>query len=57
MTKSKTTRKSIRDRILSTASCLFYREEIRNVGIDKIVAESGVAKMSFYNHLKSLPKL
>ncbi|OYD91663.1 TetR family transcriptional regulator [Nostoc sp. 'Peltigera membranacea cyanobiont' 210A] len=53
MTKPKTNRKSVRDRILSTASGLFYREGIRNVGIDRIVAESGVAKMSLYNHFKS----
>ncbi|MEH2358540.1 TetR/AcrR family transcriptional regulator [Nostoc sp.] len=53
MTKPKTTRKSVHDRILSTASGLFYREGIRNVGIDRIIAESGVAKMSLYNHFKS----
>jgi len=53
MTKSKTTRKSVYERILNTASSLFYREGIRNVGIDRIIAESGVAKMSLYNHFKS----
>lgn len=53
MTKSKTSRKSVYDRILNTASDLFYREGIRNVGIDRIIAESGVAKMSLYNHFKS----
>jgi AcrR family transcriptional regulator len=53
MTKLKTKRKSVYDRILQTASDLFYREGIRNVGIDRIIAESGVAKMSLYNHFKS----
>jgi len=53
MPKLKTTRKSVHDRILNTASGLFYREGIRNVGIDRIIAESGVAKMSLYNHFKS----
>lgn len=46
-------RPSVRDRILATASDLFYREGVQNVGIDRIVAESGVAKMSLYNHFKS----
>ncbi len=53
MPKSRTPRKSVHDRILNTASALFYREGIRNVGIDRIIAESGVAKMSLYNHFKS----
>ncbi|BAY91270.1 TetR family transcriptional regulator protein [Tolypothrix tenuis PCC 7101] len=53
MNKLKTKRKSVYDRILHTASDLFYREGIRNVGIDRIIAESGVAKMSLYNHFKS----
>ncbi|MEA5574522.1 TetR/AcrR family transcriptional regulator [Calothrix sp. UHCC 0171] len=53
MTKLRTTRKSVYNRILDTASELFYREGIRNVGIDRIIAESGVAKMSLYNHFKS----
>ncbi|NMG22156.1 TetR/AcrR family transcriptional regulator [Brasilonema bromeliae] len=53
MTKPRAIRKSVHDRILNTASDLFYREGIRNVGIDRIIAESGVAKMSLYNHFKS----
>lgn len=46
-------RSSARDRILNAASKLFYREGVQNVGIDRIIAESGVAKMSLYNHFKS----
>ncbi|RMF27186.1 MAG: TetR/AcrR family transcriptional regulator [Cyanobacteria bacterium J083] len=49
----KSTRKSARDRILEKASELFYQEGIQKVGIDRIIAESGVAKMSLYNHFKS----
>lgn len=44
---------SARDRILTTALRLFYRDGIRATGIDKIIAESGVAKMSFYRHFPS----
>lgn len=44
---------SVRDRIMQAASTLFYQEGVQNVGIDRIIAESGVAKMSLYNHFKS----
>lgn len=53
MPAAKSPRKSVRERILETACELFYREGIQNVGIDRIIAESGVAKMSLYNHFKS----
>ena len=54
MVKTKSSsRSSVRDRILATASELFYSEGVQNVGIDRIIAESGVAKMSLYNHFKS----
>ena len=42
-----------RERILETAALLFYRQGIHAVGVDAIVAESGVAKMSFYRHFPS----
>lgn len=42
-----------RERILATASRLFYQEGLRATGIDRIIAESGVAKMSFYRHFPS----
>lgn len=44
---------SARDRIMKAASDLFYQEGVQSVGIDRIIAESGVAKMSLYNHFKS----
>ena len=42
-----------RDRILTTAHELFYRYGIRATGIDRIIAESGVAKVTFYRHFPS----
>jgi AcrR family transcriptional regulator len=46
-------KKSAKERILETASDLFYREGIRAVGIDRIIAESDVAKASFYRNFPS----
>jgi AcrR family transcriptional regulator len=43
----------VRQRILDTAQRLFYRDGFRAVGIDTIVAEAGVAKMSLYRHFPS----
>jgi AcrR family transcriptional regulator len=45
--------RSPRDRILDTASELFYRDGYHAVGIDTIVARSGVAKMTLYRHFPS----
>lgn len=42
-----------RQRILETADRLFYQDGVRAVGIDRIIAEAGVAKMSLYNHFPS----
>lgn len=42
-----------RERILLTAHDLFYRDGIRATGIDKIIAESGVTKVTFYRHFPS----
>jgi AcrR family transcriptional regulator len=36
--------------MLSTARALFYADGVRGVGIDRIIAESGVAKATFYHH-------
>ncbi len=46
-------RRGARERILDTAYELFCRHGIRSVGIDRIIAESGVAKMSLYRHFAS----
>ena len=42
-----------RERILRTAHDLFYREGIRATGIDRVIAESGVAKLTFYRQFAS----
>lgn len=44
---------SAQDRVLQTAHDLFYRDGIRATGIDKIIAESGVAKATFYRYFPS----
>lgn len=38
---------------METADRLFYEEGIRAVGIDRIIAEAEVAKMSLYKHFPS----
>ena len=47
----------LRGRILDTAAELFYRESVRGVGVDRIAAESGVAKMTLYYHFRSKDEL
>lgn len=42
-----------RDRLLQTAHALFYRDGIRATGIDRVIAESGVTKVTFYRHFPS----
>ena len=46
-----------RERILLTAHELFYRDGIRATGIDRVIAESGVAKLTFYRHFPSKNEL
>lgn len=41
------------ERILTTAHDLFYQHGIRATGIDKIIAQSEVAKVTFYRHFAS----
>ncbi|MBC8948429.1 hypothetical protein Xets_01100 [Xenorhabdus sp. TS4] len=42
-----------RERILKTAHMLFYRDGIRATGIDRIIKESEVTKVTFYRHFPS----
>jgi len=42
-----------RERILESAFALFYARGIRAVGVDLIIAQSGVAKATFYKHFPS----
>src|SRR6476469_4991163 len=46
-----------RDRILDTAFRLFYARGIKAVGVDLIIAESGVAKATFYKHFPAKDEL
>lgn len=52
MVRTKVTSEA-RQRILETADRLFYAEGVRAVGIDRIIAEAEVAKMSLYKHFPS----
>jgi AcrR family transcriptional regulator len=49
--------RSARQRILDAAIPLFYQEGARAVGIDTIIAKSGVAKMSLYRSFRSKDEL
>lgn len=42
-----------RERILLTAHDLFYADGIRATGIDRVIATSGVTKVTFYRHFPS----
>jgi AcrR family transcriptional regulator len=41
---------SPRERLLQTASRLFYAEGIHSVGVDRLVTEAGVTRATFYRH-------
>lgn len=42
-----------RDRLLGTASAIFYSEGINSVGVDRIVSASAVTRATFYRHFAS----
>ncbi|MBL9204949.1 MAG: TetR/AcrR family transcriptional regulator [Opitutaceae bacterium] len=46
-----------REHLMATAWRLFYRDGFRAVGIDTILAEAGVAKMTLYHHFASKEEL
>ena len=48
---------SARERILSTAHDLYYAEGIRATGVDRVIAEAGVTKVTFYRHFPSKDEL
>lgn len=48
---------SARERLLAAASDLFYRRGIRSIGVDAIIAEANVAKMSLYRSFPSKDEL
>ena len=45
--------KPARERILLTAHDLFYRDGIRSTGIDSVIEQAGVTKVTFYRHFPS----
>jgi AcrR family transcriptional regulator len=45
--------KLARDKVLAAAADLFYRKGIRAVGVEEIVKEAGVAKISLYRSFRS----
>ena len=44
---------STRERLIKTAHDLFYQEGYHTVGLDRILAQVGVTKTTFYNHFES----
>ncbi|NMG05988.1 TetR/AcrR family transcriptional regulator [Brasilonema sp. UFV-L1] len=48
---------NIYDRILETASQLFYQKGIQHVGINEVIAASDVAKRTFYKYFPSKDQL
>jgi AcrR family transcriptional regulator len=47
---AKSAETGVRDRLLDAADRLFYREGVRAVGIDRVLAEADAAKASLYQH-------
>ena len=46
-------RLGVKERIIETASDLFYHNGYNQTGINQIIAEAGVAKASMYQHFRS----
>ena len=51
------TQPSARERLLAAANHLFYEEGVHTVGIDRVIAEAGVAKASLYSTFGSKEEL
>jgi AcrR family transcriptional regulator len=48
---------SRRDELVDAAMKIFYRNGFHNTGLDQIQKESGISKMTLYNHFKSKGEL
>jgi AcrR family transcriptional regulator len=57
VTESETRRPSGRDRVLDAAYFLFSREGFSATGVDTVIAEAGVAKMTLYRNFRSKDEL
>jgi AcrR family transcriptional regulator len=53
MSTTRASTSAAKQRVLETADRLFYQDGIRAVGIDRIIAEAGVAKMTLYTYFPS----
>jgi AcrR family transcriptional regulator len=53
MSTTRASTSAAKQRLLDTADRLFYQEGFRAVGIDRIIAEAGVAKMTLYTYFPS----
>jgi AcrR family transcriptional regulator len=53
MNTTRTSPPAAKQRLLETADRLFYQEGFRAVGIDRIIVEAGVAKMTLYTYFPS----
>jgi AcrR family transcriptional regulator len=53
MSEGKAEGKMARDKVFAVAADLFYRKGIRAVGVEEIVREAGVAKISLYRNFAS----
>src|SRR6059058_3217514 len=49
--------KTGRERLVAAAIELFYRHGFNAVGIDRVIAEAGVTKTTFYKHFESKDEL
>lgn len=48
---------SRRDELIETAMNVFYREGFNSTGIDRVLREAGISRMTLYNHFKSKDEL
>ena len=48
---------SRRDELIEAAMRVFYRNGFHNTGLDLILSESGISRMTLYNHFKSKDEL
>jgi AcrR family transcriptional regulator len=55
--QSRTTKPSMRERIIEAAAELFYTQGIRAVSADKIIAKVGITKVTFYRHFPAKDNL
>ena len=55
--KSTQSTQSPRERLLQTASRLFYAHGVSRVGINEVIREAGIARMTLYYHFSSKEEL